>query len=226
MTHTAEIESNTNQKTARKGFTLIELLVVIAIIAILAAILFPAFARARENARRASCQSNLKQIGLGILQYSQDYDEKFLLRHSENPDIPWPTLLQPYLKSTQLFKCPSNPGKDGTATVMNASTDIPISYAINAEVASWAGGASSMAAVSSVATTLMVGETKTIYNNLVTYNMFVGHLQTTNVLFVDGHVKAMRAPQICTLPNTLKPDGTECTTAEKSELATSQAAAS
>lgn len=60
----------------RKGFTLIELLVVIAIIALLAAILFPAFARARENARRASCQSNMKQIGLGFMQYSQDYDER------------------------------------------------------------------------------------------------------------------------------------------------------
>src|SRR5687767_10691477 len=64
--------STTTRKTA---FTLIELLVVIAIIALLAAILFPVFARARENARRAGCQSNLKQIGLGIMQYSQDYDE-------------------------------------------------------------------------------------------------------------------------------------------------------
>src|SRR5471032_329947 len=61
-------------KTVKRGFTLIELLVVIAIIAILAAILFPVFARARENARRASCQSNLKQLTLGILQYTQDYD--------------------------------------------------------------------------------------------------------------------------------------------------------
>src|SRR5476649_2802466 len=71
-THTRRAE-----RTQHAGaFTLIELLVVIAIIAILAAILFPVFARARENARRASCQSNLKQIGLGITQYCQDYDER------------------------------------------------------------------------------------------------------------------------------------------------------
>ena len=75
------------RRTARKfGFTLIELLVVIAIIAILAAILFPVFARARENARRASCQSNLKQISLGIFQYTQDYDEKY---PPSNQGISW-----------------------------------------------------------------------------------------------------------------------------------------
>jgi len=61
----------------KSAFTLIELLVVIAIISILAAILFPVFGRARENARRASCMSNLKQIGLAIMQYTQDYDEKY-----------------------------------------------------------------------------------------------------------------------------------------------------
>jgi prepilin-type N-terminal cleavage/methylation domain-containing protein len=66
---------NTLPCRKKRAFTLIELLVVIAIIAILAAILFPVFARARENARRSSCQSNLKQIGLGVLQYTQDYDE-------------------------------------------------------------------------------------------------------------------------------------------------------
>src|SRR5688500_3211019 len=66
-----------NAVRKNRAFTLIELLVVIAIIAILAAILFPVFARARENARRASCQSNLKQIGLGVMQYVQDYDERY-----------------------------------------------------------------------------------------------------------------------------------------------------
>lgn len=68
------------RRIPRRGFTLIELLVVIAIIALLAAILFPVFARARENARRASCQSNLKQIGLSVVQYTQDYDETFPLQ--------------------------------------------------------------------------------------------------------------------------------------------------
>jgi prepilin-type N-terminal cleavage/methylation domain-containing protein/prepilin-type processing-associated H-X9-DG protein len=94
----------------KRAFTLIELLVVIAIIAILAAILFPVFARARENARRASCISNLKQIALGILQYTQDYDETMPQWASpipSNANAGWATSVQPYVKSWQLFHCPS-----------------------------------------------------------------------------------------------------------------------
>lgn len=94
-----------NTADARRGFTLVELLVVIAIIALLTAILFPAFARARENARRASCQSNLKQIGLGMIQYVQDYDG--YQPATEVGGVSWPVLLIPYTKSGQIFYCPS-----------------------------------------------------------------------------------------------------------------------
>ncbi len=95
---------------ARSAFTLIELLVVIAIIAILAAILFPVFARARENARRSSCQSNLKQIGLGVMQYTQDYDERFPQTvQNVSQGLGWVQLINPYIKSYQLFQCPSEP---------------------------------------------------------------------------------------------------------------------
>ena len=108
------------------GFTLIELLVVIAIIAILAAILFPVFARARENARRTSCLSNVKQFSLGLLQYTQDYDEQYPRAFYDHPaageDPPggvwvrpasgadrwhWQQVIYPYTKSTQIYVCPS-----------------------------------------------------------------------------------------------------------------------
>jgi prepilin-type N-terminal cleavage/methylation domain-containing protein/prepilin-type processing-associated H-X9-DG protein len=100
----------------RRGFTLIELLVVIAIIAILAAILFPVFARAREKARQASCQSNLKQVGIAMRMYAQDYDERNVPVAASAASIGgngiwWMVLMQPYIKNIQLFDCPS--GGDG-----------------------------------------------------------------------------------------------------------------
>lgn len=103
----------------QRGFTLIELLVVISIIALLAAILFPVFSRARENARRSNCQSNLKQIGLGMLQYTADYDERVpahsnIMMGYPTPDGTvgwheglWFMVTHPYVKNTQLFNCPS-----------------------------------------------------------------------------------------------------------------------
>ncbi|MFW5867119.1 MAG: DUF1559 domain-containing protein [Armatimonadota bacterium] len=95
-----------------KGFTLIELLVVIAIIAILAAILFPVFARAREKARQTSCLSNVKQMTLGFLMYAQDYDETMSPRYYRlDPSVAggphWPQLIYPYVKNDQVYQCPS-----------------------------------------------------------------------------------------------------------------------
>ena len=97
----------------KQGFTLIELLVVIAIIAILAAILFPVFARARENARKSSCMSNLKQISTGMMMYVQDYDERFMNGHYSVTQIDgsafWFERVLPYVKNAQVFTCPSAP---------------------------------------------------------------------------------------------------------------------
>jgi prepilin-type N-terminal cleavage/methylation domain-containing protein/prepilin-type processing-associated H-X9-DG protein len=107
-------------KRQRSAFTLIELLVVIAIIAILAAILFPVFAQARESARKTSCLSNLKQLGIGWTMYSQDYDELAMpwnLRLNNNDlydankvNLSWDRLIQPYVKSTAVLRCPSDTG--------------------------------------------------------------------------------------------------------------------
>ena len=108
-----------------RGFTLIELLVVIAIIAILAAILFPVFAQAREKARQTSCSSNLKQIGTAMLMYVQDYDETYPNRRFEpfDPsdnnlrydDHSLRSVIQPYVKNWDVFVCPQAVARDGNA---------------------------------------------------------------------------------------------------------------
>jgi len=93
---------------SKYAFTLIELLVVIAIIAILAAILFPVFAQAREKARQATCLSNLRQIGLGVLQYTQDYDESFpLVAHSTDTQTMLMKGTEPYIKNGDVWYCPN-----------------------------------------------------------------------------------------------------------------------
>src|SRR5690349_12257289 len=111
MTFEPEINMTCKSIKARRAFTLIELLVVIAIIALLAAILFPVFARARENARKSSCMNNLKQAGVGLMQYTQDYDETMVIYPYAQTGITTRGLgwyLMPYVKSSQIWRCPSH----------------------------------------------------------------------------------------------------------------------
>jgi len=191
----------------RRGFTLIELLVVIAIIAILAAILFPVFARARENARRSSCQSNMKQIGLGILQYTQDYDETYPPRG--NGAGSFRQLTQPYIKSTQLFECPSNTQNKTVAD--GAIGNFPAvnrSYGVNSRFMDDNSGRS-LSEAQTPAGSILMGESRESWTDYgsawwtgTEYEVgFAGHLSTANYLFADGHVKALRPTQTATPQN-------------------------
>jgi prepilin-type N-terminal cleavage/methylation domain-containing protein/prepilin-type processing-associated H-X9-DG protein len=196
--------------TGRKAFTLIELLVVIAIIALLAAILFPVFARARENARKSSCLNNLKQIGVGISQYVQDYDETFMESRpsgvAASGTVAWHVVVMPYIKSTQIFKCPSNTitgnmmGTPGTpAPVVPA---IPRSYICNGRPHGTDGpirqgsfvNLADIGKSSQVIAVLEVNNRSDpeYWENDMNNNnyWFKNHLDQSNFLFVDGHVKA------------------------------------
>ncbi len=203
---------------SKRGFTLIELLVVIAIIAILAAILFPVFARARENARRSSCQSNMKQIGLGFAQYTQDYDSILPPSaggpgpSSDNgaPNGSWAQRMQPYLKSTQIFACPSNTQntkvQDGGAlgAPLNYAA-IPISYAVSVHYAGFnPESPNAESIIQAPSTKILMAETTSGQTSIGAADWqgggntiwkdrgFAGHLNTANYLFGDGHVKSLK----------------------------------
>lgn len=200
------------RKNAR-GFTLIELLVVIAIIALLAAILFPVFARARENARRASCQSNLKQIALGIHQYVQDNDERYPLTGGwANPPtntirFGWAETIQPYVKSEQLLQCPSETTRGG-----NSQSSSYTDYAFNRVIGDNASGAHSSQLLYPASMVLACDYTSAYVNSgyhgenptagggadqpISSFTTVAAvtaantrHLEGANYAFVDGHVK-------------------------------------
>lgn len=245
---------NTTFNKNKFGFTLIELLVVIAIISILAAILFPVFARARENARRSSCISNLKQISLGVMQYIQDYDEKYPMSwfgrvpgqtyggylqtvagtpgraftvcdpgscggDGKGNFITWMDMIYPYVKSIQLFRCPSSHdavtipdyhysgayGNTPSGTLASTANTNWESYKYGFPII---GGPTPAAAIQRPAETVMVYETSgtgaTLSNPLAQYQMrgsphFLStperiaeattHLEGTNLVYGDGHVK-------------------------------------
>jgi prepilin-type N-terminal cleavage/methylation domain-containing protein/prepilin-type processing-associated H-X9-DG protein len=205
----------------RRGFTLIELLVVIAIIAILAAILFPVFARAREKARQANCQSNLKQIGIGLMMYSQDYDEMFTPNYMYNPSptnlMWWEDLIQPYTKNYQLMICPSRtPGYNYTwarpTTWAGVPNPLVWTYSLNsngggvAPVITWGGGSSAMATIQDVAGTIMACDSNSRELNTPATqvdawaadgigNIIKCHNDGSDYLFVDGHVKFMKVSE-------------------------------
>lgn len=203
----------------RKGFTLIELLVVIAIIAILAAILFPVFAKAREKARQTSCLSNLKQIGTAFLQYAQDYDERYPIywrpQLQTDPSAPgyffntsngnqngkytsWMDFVYPYIKNTQVFVCPSAVLRDVLAP----------SYGYNRLVHNSTNPATGLTAPralgditrpAEIILTLDYASSYGTYANCIEYTKFKNepatpnsvcpHNDGTNVTFCDGHSK-------------------------------------
>jgi len=152
----------------RSGFTLIELLVVIAIIAILAAILFPVFAKAREKARQSSCLSNEKQISLAILQYAQDYDERFPVGQANaTPAYFWPMGVAPYMKNTQVLICPSRSSSTATSATYLVGEGYPTAaggrfaefphYGMNVRI-SGNGFGTALGTVQAPADTIMLAE--------------------------------------------------------------------
>ncbi|MHB8994368.1 MAG: DUF1559 family PulG-like putative transporter [Armatimonadota bacterium] len=214
----------------RRGFTLIELLVVIAIIAILAAILFPVFAKAREKARQASCLSNIKQLSLGIMQYIQDYDERLPACWVGPGGAPparvrWYDACEPYLKNKQVRFCPSH-------SIADHNSPDACSYAAPMTNGhSWfvwldrdGGGGNALATFTSPAKLMLLLDANTWYcywhpggtrcagSLTLTRNLSSGaepaydwtymgrHNDGANVAFLDGHAKWNKAASLARDP--------------------------
>ena len=192
---------------SRTGFTLIELLVVIAIIGILAAIMFPAFATARESARRAACGSNLRQIGMGLQMYTMDHTER--MPGAGPTGREWPDFLGSYTRNTQIFACPSS---SETQPVINDGGTSKLSYGYNALVidATHYGFALPGGEPVSLSSVDLPSETIAIFDYLganapaeaqltaashlpdggaSNTRVAPRHLEGFNALYADGHVK-------------------------------------
>ncbi len=199
----------------RRGFTLIELLVVIAIIAILAAILFPVFARAREKARTSTCASNCKQMGLAMLMYAQDYDETFTqIGHGtqSTPVVPgddefnynsdsrylyfyrsWASNIYPYINNTQIFRCPST-----DYSCYGVAYGLPAYGFVNGGYVTMFNGKSIMqSSIKRPAEILMItekgagGGSQYLLHRQY-YACRADHNEGGNITFFDGHVKWMK----------------------------------
>jgi prepilin-type N-terminal cleavage/methylation domain-containing protein/prepilin-type processing-associated H-X9-DG protein len=193
----------------RSGFTLIELLVVIAIIAILAAILFPVFAKAREKARQTSCLSNLKQLGLAVLQYTQDYDERFpwyrnVAIAGYNDGVcsggqSYLSTIIPYVKNVQIFTCPSTTPTPtftyGTSNMVQTSN-----YLMNHALVLDANYNTLALNNADSARFIMMSEYRNYHTAFYGYlppstdnwpirNGIYAHNDGTNLVFADGHAK-------------------------------------
>ncbi len=197
----------------RRGFTLIELLVVIAIIAILAAILFPVFARAREKARQSACLSNVKQICLGFQMYIQDYDETlppYRYSSSSTPRLYWYQVIEPYLKNTEILQCPSRQ--------MNTA---PVDYGYNYDIDFFV-----LARIPEPSTTCVINDSRNMLSHhppmadTTTLDKFkegtyldsprsprCPHNEGLNMGFLDGHAKWHSAQEAYSNAATYWPQG-------------------
>ncbi len=178
----------------KRGFTLIELLVVIAIIAILAAILFPVFARAREKARQTSCLSNLKQWGIGAMMYAQDYDEMchpgYQYYGSGTTFLAWfPYILMPYVKNYQLAECPSGSWTVTYGSALPGYQPYQLSYNTNFYNAGGTVGMSRarLALIQDASNTFWITDGGSGYSH--TGAVTKRHNDGFNAVLADGHAK-------------------------------------
>ncbi|HEX9996975.1 MAG TPA: type II secretion system protein [Abditibacterium sp.] len=188
-----------------KAFTRIELVVVLLILGTIAAILFPVFARVRDN-HKPSCQSTMKQIGLGFLQYQQDYGEQFPVTRNRVSGEGWVEILQPYLKSTALFQCPKESYRAGDSPTEPHFSDYWMNRRLSGQnrknlseiTQTWAilagdGNDGSDATTSSYALSQLP-----IAWRRDPQSPARRHLDYGNYLYLDGHVKALKPEKVTT----------------------------